>query len=449
MVRRCMNHLKKKEYELNITQARVDEAVRVTRVVNKNYANGATYAGKHVIQINTAYWQHDKTKMVEYKAFNSDPVIGQVNDVTEEEQFMLTVAHEVSHHVQYTVCRSIPRFKSTFRKAHGKCFQSVYRYLRRDLVNPIIEKRKSNQPKKEEQGMSFSKSFGTVVHVKIETPTYIFKDKELSQELAKIKGEEEKTLSASVNIFGKQSKPLENIISIGKKARIESDKYVLGKFWDQKVMSANAVWEHEKSLRHYQDIFKAEVNSFLANLDKLKADAVAESKGVVSLARFAEKGFGSVEEVAERFVFRIQYLPIPERNPFDAEEGLDIKGTGQRELSEALKKQNDQINSQLDTLQTDMKSAKYERLADLLGKFNKGCNGDGQIKIGTYKNLEEYLVMHKAMNIDNDENYTNLIKSIVDVIKPYSHEATKDDVVRDELANKTKPILDQLAVGYG
>ena len=435
MVRRCMNHLKKKEYELNITQARVDEAVRVTRVVNKDYANGATYAGKHVIQINTAYWQHGEKNQIEYKAFNSDPVIGQVNDVTEEEQFMLTVAHEVSHHVQYTVCRSIPRYKSTFRKAHGKCFQSVYRYLRRDLVNPIIEKRKSNQPKKEEQGMSFSKSFGTVVHVKIETPTYIFKDKELSQELAKIKGEEEKTLSASVNIFGKQSKPLENIISIGKKARI--------------VMSANAVWEHEKSLRHYQDIFKAEVNSFLANLDKLKADAVAESKGVVSLARFAEKGFGSVEEVAERFVFRIQYLPIPERNPFDAEEGLDIKGTGQRELSEALKKQNDQINSQLDTLQTDMKSAKYERLADLLGKFNKGCNGDGQIKIGTYKNLEEYLVMHKAMNIDNDENYTNLIKSIVDVIKPYSHEATKDDVVRDELANKTKPILDQLAVGYG
>ena len=41
MVRKCMNHLKKKEYELNITTADVDKAVAVTRIVNKS-AN-ATY----------------------------------------------------------------------------------------------------------------------------------------------------------------------------------------------------------------------------------------------------------------------------------------------------------------------------------------------------------------------------------------------------------------------
>ena len=49
MVRKCMNHLKKKDYELDINKADVDHALRVTRVVHKN-RNGATYGGRHVIQ---------------------------------------------------------------------------------------------------------------------------------------------------------------------------------------------------------------------------------------------------------------------------------------------------------------------------------------------------------------------------------------------------------------
>ena len=48
-VRKCMNLLKKKEYELGITKADVDKAVEVTRVVDKNF-RGATYGGAHVIQ---------------------------------------------------------------------------------------------------------------------------------------------------------------------------------------------------------------------------------------------------------------------------------------------------------------------------------------------------------------------------------------------------------------
>ena len=58
MVRKCMNVLKKKEYELDLTKSDVDRAVKVTRLVDKEWCNGATYGGRNVIQINLSYWQH-------------------------------------------------------------------------------------------------------------------------------------------------------------------------------------------------------------------------------------------------------------------------------------------------------------------------------------------------------------------------------------------------------
>ena len=38
MVRKCMNHLKKKEYELDITKYDVDKAVDVTKIINTKSA---------------------------------------------------------------------------------------------------------------------------------------------------------------------------------------------------------------------------------------------------------------------------------------------------------------------------------------------------------------------------------------------------------------------------
>jgi hypothetical protein len=40
MVRRCMNVLKKKEYELDLKKSDVDRAVKVTRLVDKEWCNG-------------------------------------------------------------------------------------------------------------------------------------------------------------------------------------------------------------------------------------------------------------------------------------------------------------------------------------------------------------------------------------------------------------------------
>ena len=71
MVRRCMNHLKCKDYELGITKRDVEVAVKCTRVVDKEWCS-ATYGGSDVIQINLAYWQHGKSGWhEEYAAFDA------------------------------------------------------------------------------------------------------------------------------------------------------------------------------------------------------------------------------------------------------------------------------------------------------------------------------------------------------------------------------------------
>ena len=46
MVRKCMNHLKKKDYELGITKRDVEAAVKCTKVVSKDWCSGATYGGR-------------------------------------------------------------------------------------------------------------------------------------------------------------------------------------------------------------------------------------------------------------------------------------------------------------------------------------------------------------------------------------------------------------------
>ena len=140
MVRRCMNELKKKQYELGITKYDVDYAVKVTRVVRRA-TGGATYAGSSVIQINLSYWQHRSGKAYheEYDSFDKDPHIGGLVTYNMNDNLLMSVAHEVAHHVQRRKCGMIPRFSKTHRKSHGDCFKWVYRQLRIAIVNPEVE----------------------------------------------------------------------------------------------------------------------------------------------------------------------------------------------------------------------------------------------------------------------------------------------------------------------
>ena len=139
MVRRCMNHLKGKDYELGITQSDVESAVKCTRVVNKDWCSGATYGGKKHIQINLAYWQHGKGGWhKEYDAFDKCPVIGGRYTKNLEEDLWMSVSHEVAHHVQRKFGPKCSWLKNTCRKPHGQGFKDIYSILRSRIVNPKL-----------------------------------------------------------------------------------------------------------------------------------------------------------------------------------------------------------------------------------------------------------------------------------------------------------------------
>ena len=165
IVRKCMNHLKRKEYDLGITTKDVNRACSLMdewdargRHEEYGYSNwwrnqpyillvtdtkhrGATYAGADVIRINLGYWQFNKesTTLTEYKAFGKNSVYGDREVTCVEDKLWVMVAHEVAHHVQYGFAQCRKSFKQQCGKAHGDGFQTIYRWLRLNVVNPIID----------------------------------------------------------------------------------------------------------------------------------------------------------------------------------------------------------------------------------------------------------------------------------------------------------------------
>ena len=142
MVRRCIRHLRKKEYELDLPDNAADIAISFLEV--KRRKDSSSSAGKSLIRINLGYWQIDKPYHDEYKSYNDDPVIGRIRCECHEHHYWVTVAHEVSHHIQRRYGPRIKRFEKTHRKPHGDCFKAIYRYLRRDLINPLIAEQRAN-----------------------------------------------------------------------------------------------------------------------------------------------------------------------------------------------------------------------------------------------------------------------------------------------------------------
>ena len=159
MVRRCMNHLKKKDYELQITKADVDRAVRLTKVVDKNFL-GATYGGSHVIQINMGYWQisSKRRRFKEYDSYKKCPVIGSRSVGNIDEILWLIVAHEVSHHVQRSKGYRVGWLKKIHQKPHGEGFRTIYALVRSGLINPMLDA--SAEARLPSIGESYEMDFG-------------------------------------------------------------------------------------------------------------------------------------------------------------------------------------------------------------------------------------------------------------------------------------------------
>jgi hypothetical protein len=141
MVKLCIRHLRKKKYELNLPKSVMNDAIKHLSIYQRN--GGTSSAGLCSIKINILNWQMGNKAWNEYDAFNKDPVIGRIEVNDNEDITLCLVAHEVSHYIQYTYRGYLPEYlEKDYRKPHGRTFQKIYRYLRADLVNPMIESKK-------------------------------------------------------------------------------------------------------------------------------------------------------------------------------------------------------------------------------------------------------------------------------------------------------------------
>lgn len=137
MVRRCMNHLKRKDYELDITKADVERAVAITRISK----GSGSWGSSDSINIGLNYWQtkDGEHQLNEYASYNDCSVIGGRRVRSREESYWIIVAHEVSHHVQYSKGAKVGWLKRQYRKPHGEGFRTIYAMLRSGLINPMLD----------------------------------------------------------------------------------------------------------------------------------------------------------------------------------------------------------------------------------------------------------------------------------------------------------------------
>lgn len=148
MVADCTKLLMQAKYELGIPRDAVSKALKEVRVYN-NRRHYCGRASQSLIQFNL----QGVTKAMracpyfeEYKAYSSDPVIGGITTLTCWDWLLVLVSHEVAHHIQYAYCVQGGRGKkgtqfgkaAEINKPHGRIFKTIYRYLRRDLVNKKI-----------------------------------------------------------------------------------------------------------------------------------------------------------------------------------------------------------------------------------------------------------------------------------------------------------------------
>ena len=143
VVKLCMKELRKKKYEMNISVKHSQMALKYLKTYNRT--RGRSWGGLCILSINLKCWQFGNKRWTEYKRFNADKVIGQIDVTDDYDILLLLVAHEVSHFVQYTCTGNMPEYmRKKFRndRGHGEGFQHIYRNLRRELVNPMIEAKK-------------------------------------------------------------------------------------------------------------------------------------------------------------------------------------------------------------------------------------------------------------------------------------------------------------------
>ena len=133
-IKRCLREITRKHYELPVDYiaARTDIAVTV------KLAGHRSSACERGVTIDVTAFNKSQTSLIEYPAFIRDPVIGSVELMSPELVLAGTIAHEVSHFVQYRYGPHTRWLRNRYRKPHGEGFQDIYRILRSRVVNPYL-----------------------------------------------------------------------------------------------------------------------------------------------------------------------------------------------------------------------------------------------------------------------------------------------------------------------
>ncbi len=131
-IKRCLREITRKNYELPVDYA----TARAEIVVTLKSAGQRSSACARGISIDLTAFNNGGTSLIEYPAFTKDPVIGSRETLPPESVLAATIAHEISHFIQYRYGPNTRWLRKRYRKPHGEGFQDIYRILRARVINP-------------------------------------------------------------------------------------------------------------------------------------------------------------------------------------------------------------------------------------------------------------------------------------------------------------------------
>jgi len=88
------------------------------------------------VNIDLTTYLRQASALYKHSSFAHDRVIGSSANLTPELVLAATIAHEISHFIQYRYGPDTRWLMNRYRKPHGEGFQDIYRILRSQVVNP-------------------------------------------------------------------------------------------------------------------------------------------------------------------------------------------------------------------------------------------------------------------------------------------------------------------------
>ena len=244
--------------------------------------------------------------------------------------------------------------------------------------------------------------------------------------------------STFVKLLGSGTNLLDELRSISKKARAVHQKFVICTMgsnaqYSDKLISVHAMGKVTRALEDLKADWDGRLADFLNSYEQLRSDAIVEYQGVLSADHFL-----TVEQVALKFGWSMDIRPLPNSNAFDNK-------LGSREAEEEIKKST--INSFKETHNKGLEKL-FTKTKEFIQNINNQSKGIKGIADSTLDNFAEFLSILPDLNIFGDKTIAKAYEDAKQLLK-YDASATTDQSVKDELADKSQSILDDLNQFYG